>query len=91
MNGNMKMIGGGWGHLPEKMDISDRESTQESMGVSLAVSLYNLGRQHPVANEEFLRSDRETTYPQNFVPKLTTSTINTGIWDGVKSKGINNQ
>lgn len=51
MNGNMKMIGGGWGHLPEKMDISDRESTQETMGVSLAVSLYNLGRLHPVANK----------------------------------------
>ena len=44
MNGNVKMIEGGWGHLPEKMDISDRESTQETMGVSLAVSLYNLGR-----------------------------------------------
>ena len=82
MNGNMKMIGGGWGHLPEKMDISDRESTQESMGVSLAVSLYNLGRLPPVANKEFLRSDRETTYPQNFLPKLTPSTRNTGIGIG---------
>ena len=81
MNGNMKMIGGGWGHLPEKMDISDRESTQESMGVSLAVSLYNLGRLHPVANKEFLRSDRETTYRK-------TSFLNLPLLQEIQGLGL---
>lgn len=68
MNGNLQLMGVGFGHLPEEMDTSHRENTQESIRVFLAVSLCNLGRLPPVAHKESWSSDRDTNITTKLYP-----------------------
>ena len=77
MNGNLQLMGEKEGEIYRKRKKKkhwDKGGTQESVGVTLAVSpeigVWNLERPSPVARQEPQWSNRDTNPPTKFQPKI---------------------
>ena len=83
MNGNSQLTAvRSWGgHLQDETEAWDKGGTQEPMGVTLAVGMWNMKRPPSVARQELQWIDRDT------IPPTKLSTPNLSCLQEIQAQG----